>query len=75
MSAVPSARLVEHIPHTLIWDNVICPKIAQKKELSPSKSFGTSASTNDTGRYEGQGSGAGYGVGTDGQEQSVHIAA
>lgn len=34
LAAVPSKRLVEHVPLSIIWNQVICPKIADKKDLT-----------------------------------------
>jgi hypothetical protein len=78
ITAVPSVRLVEHIPHSLIWDKVICPKIAEKKDLAGSNRSSASASTstnNGERHYDGYGSGSGYGSDSDGHEHTVNAAA
>ncbi len=75
MSAAPSSVLVDHIPHTLIWESVICPKIAEKKELAPrTQKSGASAtgSTSAFGSYEAAATGM---HNRDEDSDSVSIAA
>lgn len=55
LEAVPATKMMEHIPLSLVWNQVVCPKIAEKKDLANQGSAVNSSANSNSGRGSNNG--------------------